>query len=259
MRGLIKPSLLMIVSAVLAAPFAQAASAASSGATALPDISPQIHFESVADAEPYGDRLGPARRIAALVVAQDNPSPKLIVDVGSHAGEFLEAFMQRFPNSHGQWTEPVDESYANAKIRLSRFGKNIDYVIGCPARDISLGCVPKGVDVLITSWVSIHQDLTGIRKFYHEAAAMLPSGGWLINLDHVGFGATEWEKWLHAARGEATTAGLSSIKEGPSVHHPEFVTPTVEDQLAAFRAAGIDDVQVVWRRFNTVLLMGRKN
>ncbi len=226
--------------------------------TALPDISPLVHFEAVNRQEPAGDRLGAPRRIAAAIVAQDNPSPKLIVDVGSFTGEFLEAFMQRFPTSHGQWTEPVDGNLNNAKKRFARFGDHVDYVIGCPSRDISLGCVPKGVDVMLTSWLSIHQDLKGIQKFYRDAAPMLPSGGWLMNLDHVAYGGSPWEQRLQAARVEATGEGLSALTEGPPVHHKEYVTPTLEDQIAAFKAAGFDDVQVVWRRFNTVLFMARK-
>jgi hypothetical protein len=224
----------------------------------LPDISPLMHFEAVNQREPTGDKLGTPRRIAAAIVAQDNPAPKSIVDVGSFTGEFLEAFMQRFPNSHGQWTEPVDNNLHNAKKRFARFGDHVDYVIGCPSRDISLGCVPKGVDVLITSWLSIHQDLKGIQKFYRDAEQMLPSGGWLINLEHVAHGGSLWEQRLQAARVETTREGLSAMTEGPPVHHKEYVTPTLEDHIAAFKAAGIDDVQVVWRRLNTVLIMGRK-
>jgi hypothetical protein len=34
--------------------------------------------------------------------------------------------------------------------------------------------------------------------------------------------------------------------------------PTLDDQLAALKASGIDDVQVVWRRLDTVVIMGRK-
>jgi hypothetical protein len=236
----------------------QPAQSSTQQSSALPDIAPMVHFEAVNPKEPAGDKLGPARRIAAAIVAQDNPAPKSIVDVGSFTGEFLEAFMERFPHSHGQWTEPVENNHANAQRRLGRFGKQIDYVVGCPSRDISLGCVPKGVDTLITSWLSIHQNLEGIRKFYREAAEMLPSGGWLINLDHVGYTGTPWEQRLKSARAEATREGLAAITEGPPVHHADFVTPTLEDQLAAFKAAGIDDIQVVWRRFDTVLFMGRK-
>jgi hypothetical protein len=227
-------------------------------AAELSSIAPMVHFEAVNPREPSGDRLGPARRLAAAIVAQDTPAPHLIVDVGSFTGEFLEAFMQRFPDSHGQWTEPVTNNLDNAKKRLGRF-KSVDFVVGCASRDISQGCVPKGVDVLITSWLSIHQNLAGIRSFYKQAAGMLPSGGWLANIDHVTYGkGSPWENRVKGAREELVAAGVDAVVEGPPTHHPDYVTPTLDDQVKAFKDAGFDDVQVVWRRLDTVLFMARK-
>ncbi len=224
----------------------------------LPSISPMVHFEAVNRNEPAGDRLAPARRLAAAIVGQDSPAPHLIVDVGSFTGEFLEAFMQRFPESRGQWTEPVTNNENNARKRLARFGKNVDFVVGCSSRDISQGCVPKGMDILITSWLSIHQNLEGIRSFYKRGAGMLPPGGWLVNIDHVAYGGSPWERRMEGAREELVAAGIDAIVEGPPVHHPDYVTPTLEDQLKAFKDAGLDDVQVAWRRLDTVLFMARK-
>lgn len=225
----------------------------------LSSIAPLVHFEAVNPGEPSGDRLGAGRRLAAAIVAQDNPTPHHIVDVGSFTGELLEAFMQRFPNAHGQWTEPVTNNLDNAKKRFARFAPNVDFVVGCPSRDISKGCVPKDVDVLLTSWLSIHQDLTGIHKFYREAAQMLPSGGWLVNMDHVAYVNSPWTKRLAGAREELASSDINAVVEGPPVHHPDFVTPTLEQQIAAFHEAGFTDVQVVWRRMDTVLFMARKN
>lgn len=217
-----------------------------------------VQFEAVNPREPQGDRLGPPRKLAAAIVAQDKPNPQLVVDVGSFTGEFLEAFMAQFPNAHGQWTEPVTGNEANAHRRFASYGDRLTYVIGCPNRDISLGCVPKGVDVLITSWLQIHQDLPGIRKFYKEAYAMLPSGGWFANLDHVRSADAVWDQRFKGARVVATEKGLASITEGPPVHHKEFVTPTLDDHLAGLKAAGFTDVRVVWQRLDTVLIMARK-
>jgi hypothetical protein len=222
------------------------------------DIAPLVHFEAVNDGEPAGDRLGPARHLAAAIVKADGASPKMVTDVGSFTGEFLEAFMQAFPDAKGQWTEPVDRNLGNAHKRFARFGDRVSYVIGCAARDISLGCVPKGTDVLITSWLSIHQDRPGIAKFYKEANAMLPSGGWLMNLDHVGTNGDAWEGRFKAARAEAVGEGLAATTEGPPVHHADWTNPTLEEQLADLKAAGFDDVKVVWTRLNTVLIMARK-
>jgi hypothetical protein len=215
-----------------------------------------IPFEAInsANLADGGDRLSVPRRIAAAIVAQDNPAPKLIVDVGAYTGEFLEAFLVQFPKSHGQWTEPVEKNHPTAIRRLARFGRRVDFRIGCPGRDLSDGCVPAGTDVLITSWLSIHQNLDGIRKYYRQAAALLPSGGWLANLDHVGFGGNAWERRIQRAR-----VPFHATFEGPPVHHEDFRTPTLDEQLAALKAAGIDDVEVVWRSLDTVLIMGRKH
>jgi hypothetical protein len=228
-------------------------------AASLASIAPKVHFEAVNPGEPAGDRLGSARRMAAAIVAQDLPAPLSIVDVGSFTGEFLEAFMQRFPQSRGQWTEPVSGNEDNARHRLARFGKNVDYVIGCPSRDISQGCVPENVDVLLTSWLSIHQDQNGIRKFYKEAAARLPAGGWLVNLDHIAADQPIWALRLDGAREELAATGINAIVEGPPVHHTEYVAPSLADQLASLNEAGFTDVNVVWRRLDTVLLLARKS
>jgi len=193
-------------------------------------------------------------QIAAVVLAQDYPSPKLIVDVGSHQGEFLEPFLERFPAARGQWTEPVTHNEPNAKLKLSRFGNRVDYVVGCPARDISKGCVPKDADVIISGWITSHQELAGIKKIYQLANAQLPAGGWLIILDHISVSDSNWERRFKLSRfyfdpgqeGPAPEAGVN----GP--------LPTVDEQLAAFKAAGFDEVEVAWQSFNTALFMGRK-
>jgi len=219
---------------------------------ALPAL---VHYEAVNPGETFGggDKLALPRQIAAAVVAQDTPSPKMIVDVGSFTGEFLEAFMEKFPAARGQWTEPVDGNRVNAQRRFARFGDRLDYVIGCPSRDISKGCVPKNVDVLLTSWLTIHQNREGIYKFYKEAAEMLPSGGWIANLDHIAYADPDWTNRMKTARLE-----FFQVTEGPPIHHPDYKVMTLDDHLNAFKAAGFDDVQVVWQSFNTVLFMARK-
>jgi tRNA (cmo5U34)-methyltransferase len=198
-----------------------------------------------------GDMLALPRLIAADVVATDNPSPKKIVDVGSFTGEFLEAFMDKFPGARGQWTEPVDSNKVNAKRRFARFGDRLDYVIGCPHRDLSDGCVPKDVDVLITSWVTRHQELPGIRKVYKDAYPLLPSGGWFAILDQVTV-PDHWEKQFQVAR-----LNFMAAQEGPPEYQKAPI-PTLDEQLAALHDAGFTDVQVVWKEFTTVLIMARK-
>lgn len=219
---------------------------------------PYTPFLALNPNEPDGDRLAEPRRLAADIVGQDTPAPRLVVDVGSFTGEFLEGFMAHFPHAKGQWTEPVDGNLNNAHNRLDRYGPRVSYVIGCPSRDIAQGCVPGGVDVMLTSWLSIHQDRPGISAFYRRAYAMLPAGGWMATIDHVGSDGDAWEKRLHGARDAAVAERLAAHTEGPPVHHPGWTVPTLEEHLAAYRQAGFADARVVWRRLDTVLIMAQK-
>lgn len=204
------------------------------------------------------DHIGEARRLAAAVVSADGFQPRQVVDVGSFTGEFLEAFMAQFPQAHGQWTEPVANNLDNAKRRFSPYGDRLTYRIGCPGRDLAQGCLPQGVDVLLTSWLTIHQNLDGIRAFHRQAYATLPSGGWIAVIDHTR-ADPRWAARLAKARAGMTDLGLVATQEGPPVHHPDFVTPSLEEQMTAMREAGFRSVRVVWSRLDTVLLMARKD
>jgi hypothetical protein len=106
--------------------------------------------------------------------------------------------------------------------------------------------------VIITDWVSILQNLDGMYKIYRIAAQQLAPGGWFINMDKVGFGGRAWEPLLNTAR-----KGFRPEHEAPAVHHPDYRTPTIDEQLGALRAAGFD-AQVIWQSFDTVLIAGRK-
>jgi hypothetical protein len=215
------------------------------------DEPPLPKFMAVDRGEPNGDQLALPRQIAAVVVAMDTPAPHYVVDVGSFTGEFLEAFMDRFQTARGQWTEPVETNRVNAVRRLARFGDRINYRIGCPGRDISDGCVPKDADVIITSWVSIHQPIEGIQKMYRNVYAQLPAGGWFANLDHVTF-QNQWDSRLLRGR-----LYFDAVRQGPPVHL-KTPFPTIDEHMAALRAAGFKDVQIVWQSFTTVLFMAKK-
>jgi hypothetical protein len=227
--------------------------------TATPAVSaaPIVAFEPL---NPGGksDHLADARQIGAAYVAQFLSAPRQITDVGSFTGEFLEAFMVRFPGAKGQWTEPVENNRGNAVRRLGKFGERATYVIGCAARDIALGCVPAGTDVLLTSWLSIHQDRTGITRFYATAARLLPSGGVVVNLDHVAPDRPATAARFKGTRELGQVDGLVARQEGPPIHHPEWTLPTFGEHRAALQAAGFTDIEVIYRRLDTVLIVARK-
>ena len=209
----------------------------------------------------YGNSTGKSsldepRNIAAAVIAADNPSIKYVVDVGAAKGDFLSVFLTKFPNARGEWNEsdlPDHSQFEVKPILEPKFGDRVDYKLGCSLRDMTQPCFPKGTDVIITSFMSIHQNLDGMYKNYRAAYDVLPQGGWIVNLDSVGFGGSSWEPLL-----QKSVVGIRPEHEGPKIHHPDLRIPTLEEQLGAMRAAGFD-AQVVWKSFSTVLFMGRKN
>lgn len=207
--------------------------------------------------EPYqsvGYSMELPYQIAAEVLAQDYPSPKHIVDIGSYQGQFLQPFMVRFPAARGQWTEPVAGNENNAKRKLGRFGDRIDYVIGCPGRDMAMGCLPTDVDVIITAWVSHHQPINEITRIYGVAHDKLPAGGWFIVLDHI-TSSSKWENRYGQSRWY-----FNPDSEGPPMEPLVRTTPhpTLDQELTAFKTAGFSDVDVVWKSFDTVLYMAHK-
>jgi hypothetical protein len=228
---------------------AQAGAPSPSGAT------PTHLVRTPAEEKALDDLMSEPRRISAAVVGADIPAPKYVVMIGAHHGEYLEVFLERFPSARALWTEPnnTEGNMPVARERLARFGNRVDFKFGCGDRDISDGCVPKGVDVIITDWVSILQNLDGMYKIYKIANEQLVPGGWFVNIDQVSFdNGGPWDARIQTAR-----KGFRPEHEWPPVHHAEFRTPTIEEQLGAMRAAGFD-AHVVWQSFSTVLFMGRK-
>jgi SAM-dependent methyltransferase len=196
------------------------------------------------------DLLSFPRQMAAVIVAGDRPDPDCIVDIASGPGAVLATFLEQFPSARGIWTDASEAMLDLARERLAPFGDRVEYRI-VDMTDLASGDLPAQADVITTSRAAHHLDRDGLFSFYAEAAARLAPGGWLVNLDHTG-PSEAWDKRLRAARKEF---GVSP--EGPK-HHHNYPLTSIQDHLDAFAAAGITDVDVVWRAFISCLFMGRK-
>jgi SAM-dependent methyltransferase len=202
-----------------------------------------------AESDVFSDMLDFPRHIAAAVVAGDNPAPACVVDVGSGPGAVLSVFLERFPSARGIWTDASEAMLGLAREQLAPFGDRVEYRI-VDMTDLAGAGLPPDADVITTSRAAHHLDREGLFAFYAQAAALLPPGGWLVNLDHIGPDDV-WDQRLRAARKQFATA-----PEGPR-HHHNYPLTSVRDHLEAYAAAGISDAEVVWRAFYTCLFMGR--
>jgi len=217
---------------------------------------------SWAEQDSFRDLLEFPRRMAAAVVAGDNPEPARIVDVGAGPGAVLAVFLEQFPSARGIWTDASQAMLELAKDRLAPFGDRVEYRLA-DMTDLDRAGLPAAVDVITTSRAAHHLDRAGLFAFYADVAARLAPGGWLVNLDHIGpasqagppavAGSDDvWDQRLRAARKKF---GVAS--DGPK-HHHNYPLTSVSDHLDALGAAGITDVEVPWRAFFTCLFMGRK-
>jgi SAM-dependent methyltransferase len=208
------------------------------------------YARSWASADALGDMLDLPRRIAAAIVAADNPAAACVVDVGSGPGDVLAAFLDELGSARGIWTDASPAMLGIARERLARFGDRVEFQIA-DMTELSSGAIPPGADVITTSRAAHHLDAAGLAGFYRQAASLLAPGGWLVNLDHIGPAEATWDRRLRGTRDR-----FRSAPPGPS-HHHDYPLPSIGDHLAGYAAAGITDVEVVWRAFVTCLFMGR--
>lgn len=188
------------------------------------------------------------RAVAAALVADDRPTTMRVIDIASGPGDFLATFLDEFTDAIGIWTDTSEAMLELAKPRLARFGERVDFRL---VDMTDLTGLPTEVDAVITSRAAHHLDRDGLADFYRDAARLLAPGGWLINLDHVGPDTDTWDRRLRTVRKRF----VGAPKTRP--HHHDYPLTSVRDHLAAYTAAGIDDVEVVWRAFVTCLFAGR--
>jgi SAM-dependent methyltransferase len=197
------------------------------------------------------DLLELPRAVATAIVAADRPGSRLVIDVGSGPGTFLERFLAVLPDARGVWSDVSPTMAALAREQLAPYAPRVDFHL----MDIAdLHGLPSGADVITSSRASHHLSVAELRTFYAGVHARLAPGGWVVNLDHTYSVSAQWEQRLRAAR----TALIPPVP-GRQGHHHTAVPPTAADHLDAMRAAGFTDLDMPWRAFPTCLFMARRN
>ena len=188
------------------------------------------------------------RRLAVEVAAADLREITRVVDVGSGPGEFLAVALARWPRAAGTW---IDVSPAMERLARSRLGAQSGRVQFAVTDLAGLGqVVPAGsADLIVSSRVTHHLDVSALAGFYRRAASALRPGGWLANLDHVRLD----EPWA----GRLRQARTRLVPANPSAHRHDYPLPAAEQHLEALAAAGFTDVHMPWRAFWSVLILAR--
>jgi SAM-dependent methyltransferase len=189
-------------------------------------------------------------RMATALVGLRRP-PRLVVDVGSGPGTFLNELLTQYPQARGVWLDASPEMLETAKSRLARHGDRVRYIVGDMNELASLD-LPAGVDVLTNSRVAHHFQLPELRAFYAAGYGLLAPGGWLVTLDHI----RPSEFWNASLR--TVLPLFAGPNAGKPTHAHYYPFPTPEEHLECLRAGGFDNVDMPWRAFYTCLFMGQK-
>lgn len=203
------------------------------------------------EADAMGDVLALPRAISVALVATEGPTPELIIDVGAGPGAYLEAFLREYPGLRGVWVDISPTMREEAGRRLADFDGRLSFVTA-DMTALDRADLPDEAEVVTSSRASHHLDRAGLEAFYAAAAARLRPGGWLFNLDHTHPGDA-WDRRYRAIR--SRLIGRNAAESGHPHHHP---LPSLEDHRAAMAAAGLTDVEIGWKAFYTVLLIGRR-
>jgi SAM-dependent methyltransferase len=188
-------------------------------------------------------------RLSTALTSIDGP-PRLVMDLGSGPGTFLNEFLTRFPRAQGVWVDASDSMLGRAQELLAPHGDRVDYVVGDIAtlRDLDL---PDGCDVVTNSRVAHHFDPAGLTDFYRQIRARLRPGGWLVTLDHI-LPPGDWD-----ARYRRVIKEFAGPNAGEPTHPHYFPYPTPEGHLRSFADAGFVDTDLAWRAMYTCLFLGR--
>ena len=189
-------------------------------------------------------------RMTTALVGLRRP-PRVVIDVGSGPGTFLNEMLTQYPAARGVWLDASPAMLQTAKTRLAAHGDRVSYIVG-DMNDLASLALPGDVDVLTNSRVAHHFQLAELRAFYQASHEVLAPGGWLVTLDHI----RPSEFWNDSLRTVLPLfAGPSAGKPTHPHYHP---FPTPDEHMDSLRAAGFDNVEMPWRAFYTCLFMGQK-
>jgi SAM-dependent methyltransferase len=192
-------------------------------------------------------------RLAVALAQEARPQTCLVVDAAAGPGGFLAAALDAFPDARGIWFDVSSTMREEAERHLGRFAGRVDFHIGDLAEIARVA--PSGtVDLVVCSRATHHLPVPDLTRFYQQTAQLLAPDGWLANVDSMS-DSPAWRQRLRTVRAQyRAAAGVPDVPTHPQLN----VSPTMLEHLAALRASGFAEIELVWRVFVTGLVMARK-
>jgi SAM-dependent methyltransferase len=198
------------------------------------------------DREKVDEYLGRVPRLAArrageaMVVDALPDAPQRILDLGCGDGRLTDLVLRARP----EITDAVAIDRSPPMLDLARDRFVADRRVSVAAWDLDDNVSPFGeFDVIVSGFAIHHLDDARKQTLFTEVSAMLRPRGAFINLEVVASATPD----LHQTF-------LTAI--GRTADDPEDRLAAVDDQLAWMRAAGLVDVDCLWRWRGFAVLAG---
>lgn len=182
---------------------------------------------------------GPRDQGERLLVDLLPPAPRRIVDLGCGDGRLAAQVLAARPDVESVLV--IDRSPPMLDRARTRFAgdRRVEVRVGDLGAPLLLG----EADVVVSGLAIHHLDDERKRSLYAEVATALRTGGVFANLDVV------------ASATDARHAAFLAAIDRPA-DDPEDRLAPVDDQLAWLRAAGLVEVDCLWRWRGFALLVG---
>lgn len=207
------------------------------------DIADDRTWQSQEKVDEYLARVGglPARIAGEGVLAEIlPPAPASLLDLGCGDGRLAGLVLAARPSIAA--VVAVDRSEPMLAAARARFAG--DARVSVSARDLADPITALGsFDVVVSGFAIHHLEHERKQALFREIAAMLRPGGLFANLEVV-----------ECASGELQRRFYDAIRRPDG--DPEDRLAPVEPQLAWMRAAGLRNVDCVWRWRGFALLAG---
>ena len=191
------------------------------------------------------------------VLTFDSQAEISVLDLGAGTGLFSQQVAQKYPHAHFDLYDVADQMLNVARLRFQGSPHKIHTIVG-DYRELDTS---RRYDLVISSLSIHHLSDEEKRMLFRKIYAVLNKPGMFVNIDQV-LGETEylrqlyWNHWLEQVHssGQPEERIHDSIQRRQTYDRESLLS----DQLAWMKAAGLDNVDCVYKNFFVAVLFGTK-
>jgi tRNA (cmo5U34)-methyltransferase len=185
------------------------------------------------------------------------------LDLGAGTGAAARSLLKIFPRSTAVLAEFSPQMIAEGTRELEEYAGRSSYV----EFDMLAGTwpdeIPTDLDAVVTSLCIHHMPDDRKEGLFVEILDRLRPGGWYLNYDPVTTTdpvvEAAWERANDRDDPDAEHKRMhrTESEQARFENHVRYMIP-LDQQLAYFRAAGFEGVDVYWKQFEKVIYGGRR-